>query len=89
MIGNRFETAPADISAVVGIVGREAREECSEYACQIFPILDECVAWAVNQHWQSRVKSFVPLLALRSVRECIRAGECKDLPSSSEGFRFQ
>jgi hypothetical protein len=89
MIGNRCETGPADINAIVGIVSREAREECSEYACQIFPILDECVAWAVKSHWQGRVKRFVPLLALPSVRECIRVGECQHVPSSREGLRLQ
>ena len=76
---NPFETVPADINTVIGTVGREAREECTEYACAIFPILDECVSRAVSSRWESRIKTYVPLLALRDVRECIRAGHCGDI----------
>ena len=76
MIRSPFEAIPADISSVIELVGREAREECSDHACVLFPVLNDCVASAVQRFWGSRIRTFIPLLALRDVRECIRNETC-------------
>jgi hypothetical protein len=39
-------------------------------------VLDHCVREAVESLRDSHLTTFVPLLALRRVRACIRAGTC-------------
>ncbi|MDP9368820.1 MAG: hypothetical protein M3Q03_11185 [Chloroflexota bacterium] len=70
-----FAQAPKDMPAVIDLVRREAREECLDDRLPA-PVLDRCVRDAVAAMWDSRIKTFVPLLALRRVRGCIRAGTC-------------
>jgi hypothetical protein len=77
MIDNPFSKVPDDPESVVAIVKREAVEECANDACPIFWALDDCTRDAVSSYWGSRVKTFVPLLALRRVRSCIKAGTCE------------
>ncbi|MGH2558534.1 MAG: three-helix bundle dimerization domain-containing protein [Thermomicrobiales bacterium] len=69
--------APTDFEAIVALVRREAAEECQVGSCLIAPVLDRCVRDAVGVLWDSRIRTFVPLLALRSVRTCIRCGRCE------------
>ena len=76
MIESPFAQIPNDVETIVALVTREAREECAPGACLIRPVLDECARDAVADLWDSRIKTFVPLLALRRVRCCIRAGSC-------------
>ena len=76
MIDRSFARVPDDLERVVALVTREAREECAPGACPIDPVLEECTRDAVANLWNSRIKTFVPLLALRRVRCCIRAGGC-------------
>ncbi len=71
-----FAQVPADAEVVVGLVRREAAEECSAGHLPP-PELDRCVREAVGELWGSRISTFVPLLALRRVRCCIRAGTCE------------
>ncbi len=66
---------PREMSAVIDLVQREAREECLDERLPA-PVLERCVRDAVVGLWDSRIKVFVPLLALRWVRGCIRAGTC-------------
>ena len=73
---NVFGQPPISKQAVIARVRREAAEECEPDTCSIAPMLDDCVASAVASVWESRVKAFVPLLALRHVRCCIRSGTC-------------
>jgi hypothetical protein len=77
MIDNPFARIPSDVDSIVDLVKREACEECAAGACLIFPALDDCARDAVEMYWDSRIKTFVPLLALRRVRACIRAGSCE------------
>ena len=74
---------------LVSIVVRAAREECSEGECLVHPVLEACAVAAVNRYWQSRIHAFVPLLALREVRDCIRAGSCPDQLESIAGEGYQ
>ena len=69
-------TGGHDSQTVVAIVTRGALEECGPDGCPINAVLDACVHEAVTRVWDSVVPTFVPLLALRRVRCCIRAGTC-------------
>jgi hypothetical protein len=73
---NPFAQQTSDPRAIVARVLREAREECPPERCPIAPMLDRCVEEAVAGLGGSRVTTYVPLLALRRVRGCIRAGTC-------------
>lgn len=54
---------------------RRAAEECPDGQLSV-EALDRCVADTVVELWESEVRTFVSLLALRRVRCCIRAGTC-------------
>ena len=71
-----FATQPTTPDGIVAQVSRRADEECAGDSCRIGPQLDACVRDAVDAVWDGRVKTFVPVLALRRVRACIRAGTC-------------
>lgn len=75
-VANVFGQPPTSQQAVIDRVRREAREECEPGSCAVAAVLDACVESAVLALWGSRIKVFVPLLALRQVRCCIRAGTC-------------
>lgn len=70
-----FTRMSTDIESIVSLVKREAAEECLEDHL-LAPELDRCVHDAVLELADSRIKTFVPLLALRRVRGCIRVGSC-------------
>ena len=72
---NVFAAVPSDPEAIVALVRREAEEECLDDQLSP-PVLDGCVRDAVKGLWDSRIKTFVPLLALRRVRCCVRARTC-------------
>ncbi len=77
MIDSPFAHSSHDVESIVALVRREAEEECPPDACPIYPALDACARDAVSSlWWDSRIKTFVPLLALRHVRCCIRSGNC-------------
>lgn len=70
-----FAPVPNDQDSIVALVTREAAEECRDD--QLSPlVLDHCVREAVESLRDSHLTTFVPLLALRRVRACIRAGTC-------------
>lgn len=73
---NPYAWVPTDINGIVRLVKREAAEECVRGSCLVASVLDQCVEEAVTELWDSRVKTYVPLLALRRVRCCIRTGSC-------------
>lgn len=72
---NYFAQVPKDHESIVALVTREAAEEWRDEQLPS-PLLDHCVREAVDALWESQVKTFVPLLALRRVRCCVRAGTC-------------
>ena len=71
-----FAQVSSDHEAIIGRVMRAATEECAPDSCPVAPVLDRCVRDAVAELWDRPVKTFVPLLALRRVRSCIRVGSC-------------
>ncbi len=83
-----FERGADDLSELVTRVVRAAREECADGECLVHSVLEDCAATAVRQYWDSPVKTFVPLLALRQVRDCIRAGKCPKMASSAPDLEF-
>ena len=59
------------------LVQRLARESCPAGQCPIEPVLARCAHEAVAELWQtSRITGYMPLLALKAVQDCIRAGTC-------------
>lgn len=58
-------------------VAELARDRCPKGACPIEPVLHSCVHESVSSIWRtSRITSYVPVLALKQVQDCIRAGTC-------------
>jgi hypothetical protein len=70
-----FAPVPNDQESVVALVTREAREECRHDRLPPL-VLDHFVREAVASLRGGHVTTFVPLLALRRVRACIRARTC-------------
>lgn len=75
MVDHGIASVDDSREAVIRLIRREAAEECPP-EMPWAPWLDRCVDDAVNQLWDSPIKTFVPLLAWRHVRCCIRAGSC-------------
>ncbi len=73
---SHFATQSTTADGVVAQVYRRASEECADGVCPIDAQLEGCVREAVAAVWDARVKTFVPVLALRRVRAYIRAGTC-------------
>ncbi len=64
------------------MVQRLAREECPDGACPIEPVLKCCVHDAVARLLSAgAITGYVPVLALKEVRNCIRAGTCDGVPA--------
>lgn len=58
-------------------VTRQIADECSGDCCDLAPSLAMCVRDVVTARWEaSRIKTYIPLLALDEVRGCIRTGRC-------------
>jgi hypothetical protein len=75
MIERHF-AASDDLESIITFVKRSAAEECAAGACPVYSSLESCARDAVSRLEESRIKTFVPLLAPRHVRCCIRAGRC-------------
>jgi hypothetical protein len=73
----RFEHRDRSRLDIIQLVTTQAREECSGECCTLSASLDACVEQVVTALWPNRIRTYVPLLALREVRECIRAGTCE------------
>jgi hypothetical protein len=70
--------ADPGMSDIERMVQRLAREECPDGVCPIEPVLQSCVHDAVEHLFSaSKITGYVPVLALKQVRDCIRAGTCE------------
>lgn len=59
------------------MVQREARDRCPVGCCSLSVSLEPCVHDIVSDLWQSsRITAFIPVIALRQIGDCIRAGTC-------------
>lgn len=60
------------------MVQREARDRCPVGCCSLSAALEPCVHHIVSDLWRSsRITAFIPVIALRQVSDCIRAGTCE------------
>ncbi len=67
----------ADTVAIAEALRERAHEMCPPDSCGLAPQLDECIDQVIAELADSPVRSFVPLLALRRVKGCIRVGTCE------------
>ena len=70
-----LSSSPGDSELIIELVRRVGREECAADH-PLSEGLEECVRESVHALAASQIKTFVPLLALRRVRACLRAGHC-------------
>ncbi len=72
------EASDRGLLQVEAMVQQLARERCPDGVCPIEPVLQQCVRDAVHSLWhESRITGYIPVLALKQVQDCIRAGTCE------------
>jgi hypothetical protein len=76
MNANGILRASDALDGVVALVARSVLESAPDGVALRAREFDLCVRDAVTDLWESPIKSFVPLLAARRVRCCLRAGTC-------------
>lgn len=77
MYGSPLQSSrPEPAEAVQRMIDRVRQTALSELDGASFPELDACVAETVTSLSAGHVGGFVPLLAIRHVRCCIRARTC-------------
>jgi hypothetical protein len=76
MIRNLPGISHSDPASIVPIVLSRAEDLCRSEECTLADDLEACATAAVARYHGSRVRTFIPLLALRDVRLCIEAGRC-------------
>jgi hypothetical protein len=67
-----FAQVPATPQAIVSQVRRQLDSETGQNGKVPESLIDRMADEAVRQLWDSRVKTFVPVLALRQARERLR-----------------
>jgi hypothetical protein len=78
---DRFGQGDRTRDDVVQLVLRKAIEDCDGGTCSIAPVLETCVRQVVDSLWDDdAVKNFVPLLAMKGVKECIANGSYEQRP---------
>ena len=70
--GNPFAQVPATPEPVIAQVRRQLADESWSELISHGPVLDRLADRAVRELWGSRIKTFVPVLALRQAREMLR-----------------
>jgi hypothetical protein len=79
-----FRGDDRDREDVVELVFRKALEDCDGGTCSIAPVLESCVRQVVDSLWDhTSLKTYVPLLAMRGVKECIANGTCEPRPGTA------
>jgi hypothetical protein len=76
---NPFAQVPTTPEPVIAQVRRQLADEAWPGMVSHGPVLDRVADRAVRELWGSRIKTFVPVLALREAREMLRK---HDLPIS-------
>ncbi len=69
---NPFAQVPTTPEPVIAQVRRQLADEAWSGLVSHGPVLDRVADRAVRDLWGSRIKTFVPLLALRQAREMLR-----------------
>lgn len=66
-----FAQTPSTPEAIIGRVREELARACAETACPPTDELERLADAAVRELWDSRVKTFVTVLAVRQAREML------------------
>ena len=69
---NPFAQVPATPEPIIAQVRRQLADEAWTGMVSHGPVLDRVADRAVRELWGSRIKTFVPVLALRQAREILR-----------------
>ena len=69
---NPFAQVPSKPEPIIALVRRQLADEASPRLVSHGPDLDRVADRAVRELWGGRVKTFVPVLALRQAREMLR-----------------
>ena len=69
---NPFAEVPATPEPIIALVRRQLADEAWPALVSHGPDLDRVAERAVRELWGGRVKTFVPVLALRQAREMLR-----------------
>jgi hypothetical protein len=68
---NPFAQTPLTPEPIIAQVRRELAADCGSGPCPAAADLDKAADAAVRMLWQGRVRTFVPVLALREAREML------------------
>jgi hypothetical protein len=71
---NPFAQVPSTPEPIIAQVRRELAADCDNGPCPKAAELDRAASIAVRELWQARVRTFVPVLALRQAREMLHVG---------------
>jgi hypothetical protein len=69
---NPFAQVPTTPEPIIAQVRRQLADEAWTGLVSHGPVLDRVADHAVRELWGSRIKTFVPVLALRQAREMLR-----------------
>src|SRR5688500_15177704 len=69
---NPFAQVPIAPEPIIAQVRRQLADEAWPGLISYGPVLDRVADRAVRELWRSRIKTFVPVLALREAREMLR-----------------
>ena len=69
---NPFAQVPATPEPIIAQVRRQLADEAWPGLVNHGPVLDRVADRAVRELWGSRIKTYVPVLALRQAREMLR-----------------
>ena len=75
-----FARMPTSPESIIDQVRRQLRDDAHEALRVQADVLDSVAASAVWELWQSRVRTFVPVLALRQAREVLQEQDRLILP---------
>jgi hypothetical protein len=72
---NPFAQMPTTLESIITQVRRQLADDASRVMTVEPTVLDQVAERAVRELWESRIKIFVPVLALRQAREILRDQE--------------
>ena len=81
---NPFAQVPTTPELVIAQVRRQLADDGQIGMRVPMGVLDRVANLAVRELWGSRVKTFVPVLALRTAREMLRNPEARVMPERPE-----
>ena len=74
-VTNPFAQMPTTLESIIAQVRRQLADDAPRVITVEPTVLDQVAERAVRELWGSRIKTFVPVLALRQAREILRDQE--------------